>query len=97
MEQDKFEQYNLKRNELLKKYKAEKIRQVLKTLGIFALAIVIAWVLHFLKIFNIAVSLVLTAVFVMMGVIFARIRAVTVDHTRDEKLRLFEDSDPTFY
>ena len=97
MENEKFQKYTAKRNELLKKYKNEKIKAIFSTLGIGVAAIAVFWVLYALSIFNVAVTLVLTAVFVMITVIFTRIRVVTINHTRDEKLRLFEDNDPTFY
>ena len=97
MNEEKFAKYNEKREELISKYKKQK----LKTFAIIMLVgiglIGLCWGLFFLDFFNEAVTLVLTAVFVMITIIFARIRIVTIDHIRDEKLRLFEDNDPTFY
>ncbi len=97
MNNEEFAKYNQKRNELLRKYKIEKLKAVFLIFAIGLLELAITWGLFAVKFINIAVALVLTAVLVMLTVILARIRAVTVNHTRDEKLRLFEDSDPTFY
>ena len=89
--------YNEKRKEILSEYRNKKIKSVFLTLLVGTLAIATVWILFFVHLFNIAVTLVLTAVFVMISVIFARIKVVTVNHVRDERLRLFEDSDPKFY
>ena len=97
MESEKFEKYNAKRKEILIKYKKQKFKSVFLTLSLGAVAIALTWILHMVSFINVAVALVLTAVFVMMSVIFARMRAVTVNHVRDKELQLFEDNDPTFY
>lgn len=97
MDDEKMSKYNEKRKEILSEYRNKKIKSVFLTLLVGTLAIATVWILFFVHLFNIAVTLVLTAVFVMISVIFARIKVVTVNHVRDERLRLFEDSDPKFY
>ena len=97
MNEEKFAKYNAKREELIAKYKKQKVKAVIITMLIGIGLVGVCWGLFFLDIFNEAVTLVLTAVFVMITIILTRMRAVTIDHIRDEKLRLFEDNDPTFY
>lgn len=97
MDDSRFEKYNAKRKEIIKQYNSKKLKEVLLTMVTGAAVVALAWILCVVSFINIAVCLVLTAVAVMITVIFARIRVVTVNHIRDEKLRLFEDDDPTFY
>ena len=61
--------------------------------GVLLLIIVIA-----LKDFlNIAVTLVLSAMIIMVTVIFARIRVVTINYTMSSRLRLYEQEEPQFH
>lgn len=95
MENDRFEMYNAKRNQIISQYKKKKRINVLAVLliGLLLLAIVVA-----LKdILNIAVTLVLSAMIIMVTVIFARIRAVTINHTMDSRLKLYEQEEPEFH
>ena len=90
-----FEKYNTKRNEIIAKYKKQKLTNVFSVLGIGAALILIVFLLK--DILNIAVTLVLIAVIAMITIIFARIRYVSVNYVMEQKLRDFENEDPTFY
>ena len=96
MNDERFNEYNLKRNELIKKYKMQKIKNIFLVLGIGAAIVALIITLFLLTLINEAVAIVLSAVVVMITIIFTRIRVVTINHIRDEKLRLFEEDDPTF-
>ena len=97
MDNEKYEKYNSRRNAIIKEYKSKKLKATLSVLLIGASALVFVILMGLLKLFNIAVVLVLCAVIVMLTVIIARMRAVTIQHTADNKLVLLEDSDPNFY
>lgn len=95
MNDKNFEKYNTKRNEIIAKYKKQKLTNVFSVLGIGAALILIVFLLR--DILNIAVTLVLIAVIAMITIIFARIRYVSVNYVMEQKLRDFENEDPTFY
>lgn len=97
MNDEAFEKYNKHRKELVSHYRTLKIKAVMLVLGIGVALLAAVILLGVLKLFNIAVVLVLCAVIVMATVIIARMRAVVVNHTAEEKLRQFESEDPTFY
>lgn len=84
------EKYNEKREKMLHEYKQRKLKNVLAVLGIGVAALIVVFVLSNVGVLNIAVTLVLAAMIVMMTVIFARTRAVTVNHIMENQLRLLE-------
>ena len=97
MNAENYEKYSSERARIIKEYKQKKLKATLTVLAIGAAALAIVILMGVLKLFNIAVVLVLCAVIVMATVIIARMRAVTVQHTADNTLRQFEDRDPNFY
>lgn len=97
MNNEALEKYNKRRSELISQYKKNKLKAVLLVLGIGAAALAAVILMGVIKLFNIAVVLVLCAVIVMATVIIARMRAVVINHTAEEKLLQFENEDPAYY
>ena len=89
MKSEKLEKYNQKRQSLIAAYRKKKL--------INLLAILLVTVALLQDVLNIAVTLVLGAMIVMITVIFARIRAVTINHTLQSQLRLYEQEEPDFH
>ncbi len=89
MNNEKFENYNQKRNELIKEFKAKKTKSILVVLAISLLAIVLDIILGIL-IDNVAISIVLGIVIVIFSVIMLRTRIVISNVSLQNKLRFFE-------
>ena len=83
------EKYTSKRNDLIKRYKSKKLKNIFCILGIALLVIAFDVVLSFV-IDNIAVTLVIGAMVVMFSIIYMRIRVVTINHAMQQKLQQFE-------
>ena len=95
MPDDRFEKYNTRRAEISRRYRAKKWTQVLLILGGAVLLIVIinllsAWL-------NIAVRLVSSVLLGLFSIIFARIRTVTLEHAKQQKLEFLEEHEPAFH
>ena len=95
MKSENFEKYNNRRNALISKYKKEKRVNVLTVLGVGAALLILVVLLR--NLLNIAVTLLLSAISIMITVIFARIRYVTINYVMEQKLRDLESEDPNFY
>lgn len=95
MKSEKLEKYNQKRQSLIAAYRKKKLINLLAIFG--AGAVLLVTVAFLQDVLNIAVTLVLGAMIVMITVIFARIRAVTINHTLQSQLRLYEQEEPDFH
>lgn len=95
MKSEKLERYNQKRQSLIAAYRKKKLINLLAIFGAGAVLLVTVALLQ--DVLNIAVTLVLGAMIVMITVIFARIRAVTINHTLQSQLRLYEQEEPDFH
>ena len=93
MKSEKLEKYNQKRQSLIAAYRKKKLINLLAIFGAGAVLLVTVALLQ--DVLNIAVTLVLGAMIVMITVIFARIRAV--NHTLQSQLRLYEQEEPDFH
>lgn len=95
MGSDRAEKYNRKRQEMIAAYRKKKL---VSTFSILLAGVALLVLVAALKnVLNIAVSLVLSAMIVMITVIFARIRIVTVNHIMESQLRLLEQEEPEFH
>lgn len=92
MDPKRYEEYQQKRKSLIKKYRAEKRKRVLLVLGVGAAAAAVILSVGGLWLKNIPVTAVLTLITVLFTVIYMRIQAVTVNHTLQQKLLLFEEN-----
>lgn len=95
MKSEKLEKYNQKRRELIALYRKKKRINLLAIFGAGAALLVTVVLLQ--GVLNIAVTLVLSAMIIMITVIFARIRTVTINHTLQSQLRLYEQEEPDFH
>lgn len=95
MGNDRAEKYNRKRRELIAAYRKKKLVSTVSILLAGAALLVLVAILK--NVLNIAVSLVLSAMIIMITVIFARIRIVTVNHIMESQLRLLEQEEPEFH
>lgn len=95
MGNDRAEKYNRKRQEMIALYRKKKLVSTFSILLAGAALLVLVAVLK--NVLNIAVSLVLSAMIVMITVIFTRIRIVTVNHIMESQLRLLEQEEPEFH
>ncbi len=95
MKSEKLEKYNQKRRALIALYRKKKLINLLLIFGAGAALLVTVVLLQ--GVLNIAVTLVLSAMIIMITVIFARIRAVTINHTLQSHLRLYEQEEPEFH
>ncbi|MBQ6824791.1 MAG: hypothetical protein IJP27_09065 [Clostridia bacterium] len=85
------EKYTQERQALIKEYTLKKLKQVLLVLGI-GIAVVIAILLvGGLWLENIPVTAILALIAGIFTILYARIRAVTVNHAMQKKLHQFED------
>lgn len=96
MNNSDFEKYNQKRQDVIKKYKKKKLKEVLLILAVGLASVIVIACLNGV-VFNIAVTLVLSAMVIMFTVIFARIRAVTVNHILQTRLQFLEQDEPAFH
>lgn len=87
-----FDKYNAGRRALVAEYKKKKYLNVLIVLLVGA-ALFVA--VQFIG--NIAVRAVLSAMIIMITVIFARVRAVTVEHALQTRLNFYEQEEPDFH
>lgn len=95
MGNDRAEKYNRKRQEMIAAYRKKKL---VSTFSILLAGVALLVLVAALKnVLNIAVSLVLSAMIIMITVIFARIRIVTVNHIMESQLRLLEQEEPEFH
>lgn len=95
MGSDRAEKYNRKRQEMIALYRKKKL---VSTFSILLAGVALLVLVAALKnVLNIAVSLVLSAMIIMITVIFARIRIVTVNHIMESQLRLLEQEEPEFH
>ena len=95
MQDNRFEQYNAKRAQIIAAYRTKKLLQVLLILGAAAVLIVVINLLP--SLFNIAVRLVSSVMIGIFAIIFCRIRAVTLEHTKQQKLEFLEEHEPAFH
>lgn len=95
MGSDRAEKYNRKRKEMIALYRKKKLVSTVAILLAGAALLVLVAALK--NVLNIAVSLVLSAMIIMITVIFARIRIVTVNHIMESQLRLLEQEEPEFH
>lgn len=95
MGNDRAEKYNRKRQEMIALYRKKKLVSTFSILLAGAALLVLVAALK--NVLNIAVSLVLSAMIIMITVIFARIRIVTVNHIMESQLRLLEQEEPEFH
>lgn len=94
MNNDELKKYNEGRQKIIKEYRKKKLINVTLIFTAAIAAIALIWLL-FSR--NIAVTLVLTAMTVMITIIFARIRIVTLNHTAQTRLRFHEQNEPIFH
>ncbi len=89
-----YQKYNQQRNRIIKTFRLKKLWQVML---ILVVAVVLTVTVNLLSEFiNIAVRLVLSAMFIIFAIIFARIRTVTLEHTKQTKLQFLEQDEPSF-
>ncbi len=97
MKNDAFEKYNDERDEIIAEYNKNKVMGVMASLITGVVLLVFDIVMYVLDVFNIAVALVLGAMIVMIAIIFSRIRAVTIESAKQQRLRLYEQNEPEFH
>lgn len=95
MNNEELSKYNEGRKKIIKEYRNKKLLNVTIIFAVAAILITLIWLLSFTL--NIAVTLVLTAMVIMITVIFARIRVVTLNHTAQTRLRFYEQNEPVFH
>ena len=81
--------YNQKRDELIKKYRAKKLKSSMIVIA-FALAVLLVDVLFYLLHKNISVCLVIGVMAAIFSVIMVRIKIVTSNITLQKQLQYFE-------
>lgn len=91
MDPKQLEEYHQKRRAIIRKYRVQKIKNIFTVLGggIAAVALILLIGGWWLK--NIPVTAVLTLITVLFTVIYMRICMVTVHHTMQQTLLLFEE------
>ena len=87
--------YNEERRRIIAAYRSKKLVQVLCILGTAAVLIVLINLLP--SLLNIAVRLVAGVMLGIFAIIFARIRIVTLEHAKQQKLSLLEQYEPAFH
>lgn len=87
-----FEKYNAGRRAIIAGYRKKKLVNVLAVLLIGAVLLGLCQLIG-----NIGVRAVLSAVIIMITVIFARVRAVTIDHAMQTRLNFYEQEEPEFH
>lgn len=85
------EKYTRERQALIKEYTLKKLKNVLLVLGIGLTAVIAILLVGGLWLGNIPVTAVLALIAGIFTILYARIRAVTVNHTMQKKLHQFED------
>ena len=95
MPDERFKKYNAKRAEINRIYQSKKLLQALLILG--AAASVITAINLLPNVFNIAVRLVCSVLSGIFAIIFTRIRFVTLEHAKQQKLGFLEQSEPAFH
>ena len=89
------EKYNQQRQQIIRTFRHKKL---LNTIIILVVAAIIITVINLLpSVFNIAVRLVASALLIIFTIIFIRIRVVMLEHTKQAKLELLEQYEPTFH
>ena len=92
---DRFEKYNRKRADIIRFYEK---RKWLETLLIGSSAVLLIIVINLLPdIFNIAVRLVASVMLGIFAILCIRIRKVTLDHRKQQKLTFLEQDEPIFH
>ncbi len=92
MDDKAYAKYNEKRNAIIAEYRKKKMKNVGLVLGIgFGIAIV-CFLVGWFGLKNIPVTAVITLVAALFSILYARIRVVTINHARQQKLMEFEDS-----
>ncbi len=76
----------------MKEYRAKKLKRVLLVLGVGAAAAIAILLVSGLWLKNIPITAVLTLITVLFTIIYMRIQAVTINHTLQQKLLLFEEN-----
>ena len=91
MDPNSLNAYYQKRKNIIKEYRAKKYKNVLLVLSVGFIAVGLILLVGGVFLKNIPITAVLTLIAVLFTVIYARIRAVTVEHTLQKKLLLFEE------
>lgn len=95
MSDGRFERYNAKRDALIKLYKKKKLLKVTLTVAVGAAVFIAVMLLG--DVLNIAVTLVIEAMTVMITVIAARLYAVTADYALERQMKILEQEEPEFH
>lgn len=91
MDPKRLENYQQKRKSIIKEYRAKKIKSIFAVLGIGGAVAAAILLVGGALLKNIPVTAVLTLITVLFTIIYMRIRVVTVNHTMQQKLLLFEE------
>lgn len=91
MDKTELEKYNKQREDIIRDCKRKKLINAVSVLGIGAVLVLIVVLLNGV-LFNIAVTLVLSAMIIMISIIFMRIRIVTINHIMQTRLMKFENN-----
>ncbi len=95
MNNEQYTKYNEGREKIIAKYRKKKL---INSFLIMSAAVFAVTVIVLLKnILNIAITLVLSVMVIMIAIIFMRIRIVTLNHTAQTRLRFYEQNEPTFH
>ncbi len=95
MNDQNYEKYNHKRKQIKTEYGKKKLVNVFVILGTAAIAVILIALLTGI-VFNIAVTLVLSVMIIMIAIIFTRIRVVTINHIMQQRLLALENEDVRF-
>ncbi len=95
MENEKMQKYNEERARIITAFRNKKLLNV----GLILLGtILLIAVINLLpSLFNIAVRLVSSVLIGIFAIILVRIRVVTLEHTKQQKLNLLEQYEPAFH
>ena len=85
------ERYTAERKKIIAEFGKKRLTQVVAVLGIGLAAVLAVLVIGGLVLKNIPVTAVVALVIGLFTILYARIRAVTVNHAMQVKLHKFED------
>ena len=91
MDPERLEEYYQKRKRIIKEYRAKLLKKVAAVLILGTSAAFAVFLVGGMLLKNIPITAVLTLIIVLFTIIYARIQAVTVNHTLHQKLLLFEE------
>ncbi len=91
MDDKAYAKYTEKRNAIIAEYRKKKAKNVGLVLGIGFGITIACFLVGWFVLKNVPVTAILTLIAALFSILYARIRAVTINHAKQQKLMEFED------